>query len=254
MLMIKLKAFLMHFSLSALIISIFLAVVYFIWYPQPFLDLEGGLEILLLLVTVDLILGPTLTFILYRPKKKGLYFDLTMIAIVQITALLYGVNTVYQERPQYIVFSVDRFNTIPASAIDTQTLTDKSLQTGLFDKPRFVFVEPPRDTENMFKLLEEIGKGGEDIDGRPEFYRDYTKHKKNIVNNKNQLSLTAIIKEFPKQQALIELFAKQQQLKPEQLIFFSLVGKQKNYIIVLNQQAIMVGSLAVNPWQIKNKN
>ena len=252
MLMIKLKVFLMHFSLSALVISAFLAVVYFIWYPQPFLDLEGGLEILLLLVAVDLILGPTLTFILYRPKKKGLYFDLVCIAVIQITALLYGVNTVYQERPQYVVFSIDRFNTIPASAIDTATLTDKSLQTGLFDKPRFVIVEPPRETKAMFKLLGEIGKGGEDIDGRPQYYQNYAKHTKNVVHNKNKLSLTAIIKEFPEQQALIKLFAKQQQLKPEQLVFFPLVGKQKNHIIVLNQQAIMIGSLAVNPWQIKN--
>jgi hypothetical protein len=93
------NAFLIHLGLSALVVGTVIVLVMALWYPAPWMQVIGAANVLSILVSVDLIVGPCLTLILYRPGKPGLVFDLCMIGLVQLGALVYGVHTVYQERP-----------------------------------------------------------------------------------------------------------------------------------------------------------
>lgn len=108
----KLKASLLHFALSLVVIGSFALFASQVWYPSPFLEISGLLAILLILVTVDLILGPLLTFVVYKPNKPRLKLDLTVIAFVQLAALGYGMYTIHQGHPAYVTFAVDRFTLI----------------------------------------------------------------------------------------------------------------------------------------------
>lgn len=109
----KFQAFAVHFSISLLIFITLLYFIFFIWYPTPFFTTDGGTQGLRLIIFVDLVLGPTLTFIVFKHKKPGLKLDLTLIAIAQAAALTYGIWTVHNERPVAIVFADDRFTPIP---------------------------------------------------------------------------------------------------------------------------------------------
>ena len=46
--------------------------------------------LILLMIGVDVVIGPLLTLIVFDPKKKHLKFDLVVIAALQLAALAYG--------------------------------------------------------------------------------------------------------------------------------------------------------------------
>ncbi len=81
--MYRVRAFLIHFGIS---FAIFLALAYvllFIWFPDFFYESDGGWEGMRIVIGVDLVMGPLLTFSVYKPGKPGLKFDLTVIGLVQ---------------------------------------------------------------------------------------------------------------------------------------------------------------------------
>ena len=88
----KLKASGVHLLISVLIaLTCFLIVNYF-WYPSPLIKATGVQHIYLLMLVVDLILGPLLTFIVFNNAKKNLKIDLIIIAAVSYTHLTLPTN------------------------------------------------------------------------------------------------------------------------------------------------------------------
>ena len=81
----------------------------------------GGATLILLLIGVDVVIGPLITLIIFDPKKKSLRFDLAVIAVLQLGALLYGCSVMFNARPVYNVFVVDRFEVVAANAIDEES-------------------------------------------------------------------------------------------------------------------------------------
>lgn len=88
--MSRFQAALIHLLISTLVVGTVVGVVYWLWYPEPTFGIVGVLPIILMLVGIDLVLGPLLTMIVYKHGKPGLKFDLSVIALVQIAALVYG--------------------------------------------------------------------------------------------------------------------------------------------------------------------
>lgn len=89
----------LKFSGYHLLISIIMALaatllVFIIWYPPPLHLATGVTSIFLMLLIIDVTLGPLLTLIVYKPGKKTLVMDLTVIACLQIAALAYGLHSV----------------------------------------------------------------------------------------------------------------------------------------------------------------
>ena len=100
-----------HLGLSALVALLAGAVVFGLWYPYPYRVISGGQSLFWLVVTVDLVLGPLLTWIVFdrRKPRAELVRDVSVIALLQLSALVYGLVSVYQARPVYLVHEVDRF-------------------------------------------------------------------------------------------------------------------------------------------------
>jgi hypothetical protein len=110
----NLKAAGIHLAVCAVIAVLSIGLVYGLWYPAPLSAALGVSEIFLLLLAIDIALGPLLTLVVYKPYKSSLKFDLTVIGIVQLAALAYGLHTVGAGRPAYIVFTKDRFDLVQA--------------------------------------------------------------------------------------------------------------------------------------------
>ena len=99
----RLKLFLSHLSLSFLIALLVIGLVFFIWYPSPLATAVGVTHIFLMLLVIDVILGPLLGLLVYKEGKKTLKFDLSVIILIQIAALCYGVFSIEQGRPAWLV-------------------------------------------------------------------------------------------------------------------------------------------------------
>ncbi|MCW8885180.1 MAG: hypothetical protein OQK12_07980, partial [Motiliproteus sp.] len=116
--MTKLKAFLIHFLLSLTVFTSVTALVAFIWYPGIYLETSGVWKALKMVAVVDVGLGPLMTLILYRKNKPGLKMDLSLVAGVQIVALIYGVWVLHSQKPALTVFHDSMFVCLNQSHID----------------------------------------------------------------------------------------------------------------------------------------
>lgn len=106
------QAFAWHFSISLAIFLLLIWLMVRFWFPGDLFLMDGGWQGLKIIAPIDLILGPALTLLFYRPWKKSLKFDMAMIATVQILALGFGVYTAYHQRTAAIVFAENRFETL----------------------------------------------------------------------------------------------------------------------------------------------
>lgn len=109
-----LKAATVHFCITSLIAALVAWLVFYHWFPTPYHKLTKGVELLFLLVGVDIVCGPLLTWILYRPEKPRYqwHIDLVIIAIIQSSALAYGLHQLSALRPVQIAFELDRVRVV----------------------------------------------------------------------------------------------------------------------------------------------
>ncbi len=139
------QAFGVHLGLSFLIFVMLTAIIALIWFPGPFISV-GGWHGLSIVFAVDMVLGPTLTLIVYNVQKKSLKMDLAIIAAIQISCLGAGLFQVYKERPVAQVFTDQGVSIVTAAEfkgaeIDFDFLADysgsypKAIHLGLPTEP-----------------------------------------------------------------------------------------------------------------------
>jgi len=170
----KVKAFLIHLAISILIATMSLVLVYLVWNPAPLYKATGITKIFLLMLGIDLVLGPLLTFIVYKKGKKTLKFDLFVIGLLQLIALVYGLYHVYEGRPVWIAYNVDRFDLVRVNEIDTRKIAQAKPEFQILSNtgPKYVAAVIPKDDKEVRQqiLFDEIGYGIAPSQ-RPELYQ-----------------------------------------------------------------------------------
>jgi len=137
----RFKAFYVHLLISILLLLGMLAVIFFVWYPYQ-LIYAGGIDGLKILIGVDLVLGPLLTLIAFVPGKKGLKFDLSLIALIQVSCLLFGMWLIYSQRPLVQVVIDDGVHLLSAADIEEHNIEINNF-AGRY--PKNVMIELPED-------------------------------------------------------------------------------------------------------------
>jgi hypothetical protein len=110
------QAFAVHMAISLVIFFILSLCITQYWYPGILFDTDNGWKAIGMIIGIDLILGPLLTIIVFNPKKSSLKFDLSIIALIQVAALIYGSWTIHQTRPVALAFINSSFSTIYANS------------------------------------------------------------------------------------------------------------------------------------------
>jgi hypothetical protein len=110
----KATATALHFAASVMAVGTLLLLVTQLWYPDFLFTTDGGWQGLRIVVLVDVVLGPLLTFVVFRRGKKGLMMDLSLIVLLQLVALLGGGWVVHAERPLALVLYEGRFFSVTA--------------------------------------------------------------------------------------------------------------------------------------------
>lgn len=162
-----------HLGLSALVAAMAAWLVFRVWYPYPYNEISGGRDLFTLIVSVDLVLGPMLTFAVYNvaKRRRELRMDIMVIAALQAGALGYGLWTVFQARPVYLVHEVDRFQVITAADIDAAELKKALPEMQALPKwgVRTIGVRKAKDSQEMIASIEQA-MAGRDVSMRPDWW------------------------------------------------------------------------------------
>lgn len=147
------QAFALHIVISLVIFAVLLICITQFWYPGILFDTGNGWKAIALIVSIDLILGPLLTLIIFNPKKSSLRFDLSVIALVQMAALVYGTWTIHSSRPLAIAYINTSFITFYANAENADDI-QKTVATLKTRQLFYVFDDNnPSNTINVNQFL-----------------------------------------------------------------------------------------------------
>jgi hypothetical protein len=171
----KFRAFSIHFATTLVVAATAAALIFLVWYPPPFGTMVGGLKLFTLITGIDLALGPLVSLVIYdsRKSRRALLFDYSVVAVVQIAALAYGIYSVSQARPAYVAFVKDRLEVIAAGEIgerDWREAKGSAYASPPWHGPKLVATHvKPADRNDAL----DGGLEGRDVGVRPKFYVEY---------------------------------------------------------------------------------
>ena len=229
------SAFLIHMALSTVVLGVMFALILFVWYPHPYFKIVDAWYLIRILFFVAIFIGPFLTLIIFKPGKWGLKFDLWFIAIVQVASLAYGAVTIYQQRPYFLVFSVDRFEVIPAKNLDMSQLQYDVLKEKPWIGTVPVFAQLPEDPEEASRFRDEVFYAGKrDLEGRPEYWHPYADYALDAASKARNIE--QLLGEGEKIAELATQVIERHQGSHTQLGFVPLIGRTSSFSMILDMQ------------------
>lgn len=176
----RLRALGLHILASVTVLALILGTLYGLWYRWPGWYLADVPRVAAIMVAVDIVLGPLLTFIVAAPSKprKELVRDVSVIVAVQLVALIYGTISLWNGRPLYYAFSENELQLVQAYDIPAeQAALGRSKNAALaphwYSIPRWIFAPLPADMDERAKIISQAVSGGYDIVSMPAAYQPW---------------------------------------------------------------------------------
>lgn len=232
-----------HFALSVLIGAILLALFWFVWYPAPMLLAIGGHEIFLLILGIDVVLGPLLTLIVFRSGKKSLKFDLAVIALMQVGAMVYGVSVLLEGRPAYVAALGDKFQVVQAVEVTDANLA-KAKTTMPWWGPKWVGTKAPEgryDTDAV-RDVTEIGGGRGHF---PQLHIPYESMAQEVL--KKSLAISGLKAANPSKSAEIEAWLKSHGNTDTTAVYQPLKVRASEFAVILDAKSGKV--IGISPFR-----
>lgn len=201
----RLSAAGIHLMISLVVAAAAAGLVFGIWYPYPYREISGGRDLFFIVITVDVILGPLLTLTVFNRSKpvRELRRDLSIIGLLQLAALVYGLWTVSVARPVHLVFEMDRFRVVHAIEVPDGELNQAppNLQQLPWTGPTLLSMRAFRnDKEKIDMTL--LALGGAPLGARPRLWQGYEKAGPQIMAAAKPLA--NLKTRFPAQAGLID--------------------------------------------------
>jgi hypothetical protein len=176
----RLKAFSLHLLASAIALTLILGSLYLGWYRWPGWHLADVTRVVLVMICVDVVLGPTLTLIIANKNKprRELVRDIGVIITVQLCALIYGSTSLWNGRPLYYAFSENVLQLVQAYDIDAaESESGHRLNPGLaphwYSLPRWIWAPLPRNPDESQKIIASAVTGGDDVTSMPKYFKPW---------------------------------------------------------------------------------
>ncbi len=245
---VKLKAGAIHLGGSAVLLTMYLALVIGVWYPSPFLQLEEGWRVMLILIGVDLAAGPLLTTIVYRPGKPGLRFDLTVIVTVQLMLFAWGTFVTFEERPAYVVFNIDRFTILSTEDVDTEGVDNPFLAAPHAERPLMVYMRPPQThSEKTRAVTHAFFEAGTSMTYQAERYESYYDHVDIVVAA--GIDIESKVKASADNRRAMEVFLAEAGGVVADYAFLPIEGRKNDTTIaVARSTGKVAGYVDIDPW------
>lgn len=168
----RLTAGLIHLAASICVAIPFLLLVFVVWYPSPLAGVVGVSGLVAMLLGIDVVLGPLMTILVYKPNKRWVRLDLLIVVSTQVCAFVYGAWVISVARPVWIVFTGYRFDLVQANDLDKRFLdrTRDEYKAPVWTGPKWVAARMPSDLQLRNQLIMESTSGGVDMPQRPDLY------------------------------------------------------------------------------------
>lgn len=244
----RLKAMGVHACISLLFAAGAAILVFLVWFPYPYREISGGRELFFLVVGVDVVLGPLITFILFNPDKtrRALMLDLSLVALLQLTALAYGLWSVSVARPVYVAFEYNRFRVVHAIDIPEEMLdkADRSFHRLPWTGPRPIALRNFRDAQEQLDATV-AALNGLQLASRPDLWVPYDQARPSVL--KESRPLTALRAHIPEQAELIDAWVQQAGRPITSLAYVPMVGRKTFWTVILDAQtADILGYLPID--------
>jgi len=176
----RLKAFGLHLLASTVALSTILGMLYLGWYHWPGWHLADVSHVVPVMVGVDIVVGPLLTFVIARSSKprRELARDIAMIVAVQLIALIYGSVSLWNGRPLYYAFSESVLQLVQAYDIDADELAlarqkNPEFVPHWYSLPRWIWAPLPEDPEEREKIVASAISSGDDVISMPRYFKPW---------------------------------------------------------------------------------
>lgn len=243
------RASAIHLSFSVFVALVVTALILLVWYPGLYYRASGADHLFFVLMSVDVVVGPILTLILYRHGKPGLMFDLSTILILQLGALLYGISVIVGSRPVFLVAAIDRFVVVAANQIDPKDMPDapgNPYRALSFTGPQLVgFALPDNLSERDAVLFDELS--GKRAEARPKLYRPYAEVTTDLLARAHPVSV--LLGRPEPTASAARAWVSQSGRAPDDLRWLPLQARKMDLVMFIDPKtAEPLGMLEVDPW------
>lgn len=194
-----------HLLLSIGVIACVAFLIFGVWFPAPFRELAGGTRLFWIIIGVDAICGPFLTWLLFNRSKSrlALTVDISLVIAIQLAALAYGMHALSLSRPLAMVYEVDRFRLVTYADIDEvegATVPEWAHPWRFSD----VRVVGTRTATTLDEKLNSVGASlqGVEPSQRPEWWQDYALSVPRVLQRARPLS--ELRQKHPTQQGVLD--------------------------------------------------
>lgn len=234
-----LPAILWHLCASVAVAALAAALVFGVWYPEPYAALVGGADLFWMVVVVDVVCGPLLTAVLYTPRKpkRELMQDLGLVALIQLSALVYGLYVVAIARPVYLVYEVDRFRVVTVADIQPGALNPDlgGVHALPWTGPEVIGVREPINPDEKLRSLE-LSLQGIEPSVRPNWWQAYELSKQLVLERAKPLDV--LRKKQPEAATVIDRAVAEIGRPEAELVWVPLTSfKTTNWVAVVDRRS-----------------
>lgn len=232
-----------HFLGSLILFSLLLWIIIKIWYSQPFFSASGGWQGLKIVALVDLVLGPLITLIIFNTNKakKVMMTDISIIVIIQLAALVYGIHTIYTQRPVALAFWEKEFYTIPAEVLEKQGINLATLKQLSDLSPAMIYIEKPTDPDQLKTMLKVILEQQIPPTQQLNLYRPMKSYLPEVL--KQSINIDEVIRKNIDMAGQLETLLKDTNTKQNENYYLVLKSKYQNIVLVFSAKSKMIGYL-----------
>lgn len=231
--MTRFKAFGIHLAISLAIFMLVLGLLVLAWYPWPLFDLEGGWQGIRLVALVDIVIGPVLTLILFKVGKPGLKLDMSLVVLMQLGALVYGMWNLYDARPVLMVHADDHIRPVSRTLLTEWDPSGGVLRQWEGMTPRWLRVELPDDPEAFADLYLKIRKRPGGLHGLAERYQALHEGWQKAL--RDAVRIEPYVRRVPEWQQRLALFLTTEQRGLDELAFFPYTGRRERAFLVFDR-------------------
>jgi len=241
----RLKAFSLHLLSSATALTLILGSLYFGWYRWPGWHLTDVTTVVLVMVCVDVVLGPTLTLIIANQKKsrRELTRDIGIIVVVQLCALIYGSVSLWNGRPLYYAFSESVLQLVQAYDIDAKDAEigrqqNPALAPHWYSLPRWIWAPLPQNAEESRKIVVSAVTGGDDVISMPKYFKPW---EDGLMSLRSKLKKVDDVPYFAKsEKKKLKERMKAAGLPDDQLNTMTLIGRGHPLLVVFDPVTLKI--------------
>lgn len=241
----KFKALMFHLLVSASLLLLSWLLIAYIWYPEIHFWINGGWEGMKLMFAVDFVLGPIITLVIFHPKKKlkWLLFDISIVATIQLSALMYGLIQIYNESIEALVFVNDEFRIVQHAPLKSVGYDDSIFTTfDTVNHPPLLVSQYDKENKNNSDQLDIFLSTGLLDEYYVMQYQPMSKHLDSITTSEKTQQF---LEQHPKTLSVLVESLQRRKLMQQDVRIIPLKGKYQDAFIILDQQGRFLNYLEI---------